>query len=195
MAQGNLEQSRTAYETAQKLYQQIQQAGNVAVAWTSLAHLSLEAGSPVDAESSAHKAWQEFQKEKDSEMEAASLTVLLGSLVAQGKKDEASEVLRKLGGLHSDDVDQQLETTMAEAEYMALEGNFSEALERLQKAQEQARKLNKVNFELAIRLAIYRVRSKAGQLDGLDAELKALTTEASERGFGLIARQSAELHP
>ncbi len=195
MAQGDLEQSRAAYETAEKLYQQIQQAGDVAVAWTSLAHLSLEAGLPADAESSAHKAWQEFHKENDSEMEAASLTVLLESLVAQGKKEEANEVLRKLSDLHTDDVDQQLEITVAEAKYLALEGNFAQAIEKLQSALEQARKLSKVSFELAIRLELYRVRSKAGRVDGLEEDVKALTAEASERGFGLIARQSGELHP
>jgi tetratricopeptide (TPR) repeat protein len=194
MAQGDLEQSRAAYETAQKLYQQIQQAGDLAVAWMSLAHLSLEAGSPGDAESSAKKACQEFQKENDSEMEAASLTVLLESLVAQGKKDEARETLRKLRGLHPDDVDQQLEITVAEAKYLTLEGNFTDAIARLQTALEQARKLSKVNFQLAIKLELYRVRSKAGQVDDLEADVKALTAEASERGFGLIARQSSELH-
>ena len=83
---------------------------------------------------------------------------------------------------------------MAEAKYLTLEGNFTDAIARLQTALEQARKLSKVNFQLAIKLELYRVRSKAGQVDDLEADVKALTAEASERGFGLIARQSSELH-
>ena len=73
---------------------------------------------------------------------------------------------------------------MAEATYLTLEGNFDEALEKLQRAQEQASKLSKVNFELAIRLEIYRVRSKAGRLEGLDADVKALTRKHPGEDLG-----------
>jgi tetratricopeptide (TPR) repeat protein len=195
MAQGNLDQSRVAYETAEQLYQQAQSAGDLAVAWNSIAYLDLQSGSPADAEGLARKARLEFQKEKDSQMEAASLTVLVESLTAQGRKDEAYRTLQELILIHPDDTDQQLHVAVAEAKYLALAGNIEKALETLRIAEGQSQKAGKVNRELEIRLETLRIRWRAGENDGLESGIQALVTEASQRGFGLIAKQSAELHP
>jgi tetratricopeptide (TPR) repeat protein/TolB-like protein len=195
MAQGDLDSSRAAYTAAEALYAKAQQAGDLAVTWVSLAHLSAEAGQLAEAETSAREAWEEFRKEKDVEMQAASLTVLAEALVSQGKKDEAKGALDQLRLLKFKDAEQALETAIAEARYLALVGSYDESLARLQQTLEQSLKAGNVGLELQIRLEICRVRAKAGRGDGQEAEVKALSTEASQRGFGLIARESAELHP
>ena len=128
-------------------------------------------------------------------MQAAALTVLAETLVAQGKKDEAKGVLEQLSLLNFKDAEQALEIAVAEAKYQALVGNYDESLARLQRTLEQTLKAGNVGLELQIRLEICRVRAKAGPGEGQEAEVKALSAEASQRGFGLIARESAELHP
>ena len=126
-------------------------------------------------------------------MQAFALGALLHAQVAQDKRGEADQTWNALAQLHPQDLDAQAIVRIEEARYRALVGAFDVALARAGEAMDSCKQRGRKNCELQARLLRDQIRSKSGQIDGLDTELKALAADASQLGFNLIAEQAGKL--
>jgi tetratricopeptide (TPR) repeat protein len=193
LAQNHLSEAQTAYQAAAQLYEKATQPGNAAAVWMAQAELNVETGRAADGETLARKAWIEFQKEQDTDMQASALSALLHALIAQQKTAEAAQSWSALEKLRPKDPDVQLETEIAEARYRSMSGNFDTALERTEQVRDSCTKRGRVDCELQARLLAGQVRLAAGRRDGLAADLQGLSGEASKLGFNLIAEEATRL--
>jgi hypothetical protein len=156
------------------------------------ANLDVEAGSAETGERLARNASAEFAKEKDVDSQASALSVLLHTLVVEGKRSNADETWHQLQQLHPSDLDSQRDMEISEARYRAMTGEFDQALVRVQQARDYCHQHGRLNCELDARLLSAQIRRQARKTEGLDAELQALAAQASQCGFKRIAEQAAK---
>ena len=192
-AQNRVRDARSAYEASTKIYEEIKQPGDAAAALTSEAELNAQVGSAAEGEALATKAVLEYQTEKDADMEASALCVLLHTQIVQGKRADADKTWMALEKMHPADPDTQRELKIAEARYSAVLGKFDVALARTADVASVCKHAGLVDCELKVRLLTDQINLQAGKPEGLDAELKALTSEASRLGFDLVAEQATKL--
>jgi WD40 repeat protein/TolB-like protein len=193
LAENRLTDAQAAYGASAKIFADLKQPGDTAGVWIAEAEWNTEAGSPREGERLANDALQEFRKESDTDMQAFALSALLHAQIAQDKRSEADQTWNALTQLHPQDLDAQATVRIEEARYRALVGAFDVAQARAGEAMDSCKQRGRKNCELQARLLRDQIRSKSGQIDGLDTELKALAADASQLGFNLIAERAEKL--
>ena len=191
-AAGRPDESQAEYKDAAQGFKSVEEAGNEATVWMAQANLDAEAGSAEAGERLARNASAEFAKEKDVDSQASALSVLLHTLVVEGKRSNADETWHQLEQLHPPDLDSQRDMEISEARYRAMTGEFDQALVRVQQARDYCHQHGRLNCELDARLLSAQIRRQARKTEGLDAELRSLATQASQCGFKRIAEQAAK---
>ncbi len=90
-ATGQVDEAATAYQAAAQGFKSADEPGNEATVWMAQAQLNVETGAAAAGERAARNAATEFAKEKDEDMQASALSVVLHALVAEGKGTAADE--------------------------------------------------------------------------------------------------------
>ena len=156
----------------------------------------IEEGRLTEAETIARRGLDDLQKLKILGGMDDPLDSLARALIAQGKLDEAAQVLEKMRNMkcyqwnHRDHID----VDMLGAWVRALrEGApaIPEALETIERSQREAVHWHLGEPELEARLYLGQLELKAGRTRSGRTHLAALARDARARGFVLIARKAA----
>jgi hypothetical protein len=143
----------------------------------------------------AQQAVSGFRAEKAGYMEASAQAALALSLAAGRKAadarraiDRAALLARKIE-IHA----VRLSTATLLARANAMLGKRAEARRSLEGLLEEATRLGLVALQLDIRLALGELEVQSADAGSGRAKLAALRTEASAKGYGLIARKADRL--
>jgi serine/threonine protein kinase/tetratricopeptide (TPR) repeat protein/TolB-like protein len=193
---GELEQARKLLYQGLAAQQQLGEMGSVADTRLALAELDCDSSRPGEAEQLAQAALKVFQAQNEPNDEILAAAVLSRSLLEQGKIEEAARSLETPRRLSekSSNVTTRLFLDLAYARVLAAT-NHTAAAERaarrvLAVAPED---LFRLRLEASLTLAEIQAqgRNTAEGRKGLQEVYKA----AKEKGFELIARRAAAIHP
>jgi class 3 adenylate cyclase/tetratricopeptide (TPR) repeat protein len=191
LAQDNLERAEKSYREAFDIRQKLGEKGAIASSKASLAKLALERNQAPQAETFARESRKEFQDEKNHDAEIATAEILARALAAQGKLPEAESVIEESAKSPAQDRGIRLSFVITRARVKALRGKTAEAMRDLDAPLADAKKMRLIGYELDVRLAQAEIEMQAGKTDLAHSHLKALESEATQKGFKLIARHAA----
>jgi hypothetical protein len=195
MAGGDLPEARKNLEEALKIRTEIGETSNATGTRLQLAVLSIEEGNAADAEHAAREVRDEYRKEGHPDDEIRADAVLLRSLHAENKSDEAKQEAAntKLLLAKSQNVLNRLTVRIVDAELQAASGKSDEALRDLSVATHDAAKWGFLPDQLEARLNHADIELKSGKTVTARAELAALRKDAADEGFELIAHKATAL--
>ena len=187
---GDLATAKKQYEESLTLRAQTseKQAEAEAVA---LAKVSIEEGHASEAEASVRTSLTQFHQEKQADDELTAYIVLIQSLLAQGKIDEAKQELghAALLSAKSQSFLGRLRFDLASARVSLASGNAQAPRPLISKTLKQAREHGYVGMEFDCRLAIAELERKSGNAAAARVQLSAIERDAHAKGFGLIAQK------
>jgi tetratricopeptide (TPR) repeat protein len=194
--QGNLAASRKSHTEAFALRKEISDQRALAQSDLALAGLSIEAEQFASAESAARERMNQFQKVNASDDEALARAVLARALLAQGKTAEAREVSNAAVSMteKAQDTSVRLTVTIQAARVRAESSDPAElagAKKSLAAAVAEAAKEGLTGLLLEARLALGEIEVKSGDRAAGRAHLAALQTDATAKGYLLIARKAS----
>ena len=148
---GDSDGAKKAYQESLALRERLGEKGTAAETKVALAELACDSGQPAQAEKLATGAAQEFQAEQEADNELQAETVLLRSLLQQGKLDDARRAAAFGNTLYEESKDVTIRLPFA------LESAYAKAaVKDLAEAERLARK---VAVE-ADKLGLVRIRSR-----------------------------------
>jgi DNA-binding winged helix-turn-helix (wHTH) protein/tetratricopeptide (TPR) repeat protein len=195
-AEGALEEARKYEAQALAAFEEIGNKSSAAGAEVAVADVMIEQGEEVAAAAAASQSAQEFSREKMLTDESLAYAVVARALLAQGKLVDARRAVERANSLlgKGPNRDVALAVAITAARVDAASGgpaNTNQAARSLRTALAEARSAGFVNRQLEARLALGEIQVRSGNSSEARASLKALKKDASDRGFGLIARKAA----
>lgn len=185
---GDLRGARTYYDRTLKEHREMGERGGVADDQRALAEVDLEEGNPTSALANATAAASEYEAENRSADRVRALLLAARANTEMGRAAEARSVLTTARKLMSETQDPEV------AIYFDVEqGRFDRDAVALGRAVARARREKLIEAELKARFALAQVELRTGRKDAALARAAALATDASARGYGLIARQAKAL--
>lgn len=151
-------------------------------------------GQPVEAETRVREAREEFRKEKQTDDEMLSDTILARALVAQHKYAEAQKEIEAGKGLvaKSQNRANRLQLDIAAAQLHAAQNRIEEARRNLTAILAEAKHIGLLEYQFEARLELGKIEMKSGKTAAGGAHLGALQEDATGKGFLLIARKAAK---
>jgi tetratricopeptide (TPR) repeat protein len=195
LQEDQLSRARKAFEEALALEYELGSRGGVGETRLLLARLSLEENRPAEAEGQARQAEEQFRLVKDRDNGVRALVVFAQALVAQRKFREARKivkgrVLQAMEDVPSYPYGDRLFVTIAAGRVLAAAGDDAAGSKYLESALADASRLGYLGYQLEARLGLGETRMRSGPAR---SELEAVRSEASAKGFKLIARKAAAL--
>jgi|SRR5579862_2117605 len=191
---GDLVLSRKRYEESLDLRNQAGEKQSAAESRVSLARLAIEEGHASQAEISARSCKEQFQQEQQDDDALSASLVVIDSLLAQGKQDEAQkeiEAALQLGN-KSQNRFLHLQFELVRGRVL-LASSHPEASHMLfQKTGSDAEHHGFVGLKLENDLALAEFANKTNHRTQAQMELRALQKAASSKGFGLMARKAVQ---
>ena len=193
---GNLPEAEQNYREAISIQQAMGEKGSAAISGAGLATISLEKGDAAHAEATVRGAAQEFHSEKDAPDETMARVVLVRSLLAQKKLDEAQKEMNQAVALVTNESQRNLRysTLTTSARLRALlpgDANSAAAIAALQKVALDAEKAGMPGSALEARLAMGEIDVAGGKAARGRTELGEVQKDAEAKGFLLIAQKAA----
>jgi DNA-binding winged helix-turn-helix (wHTH) protein/tetratricopeptide (TPR) repeat protein len=194
---GLLAAARKSYAQALALRTQLGEDLAVAETQLSLAQLSVDEGHPADAEVVARSSQQQFHNDQQTDDELAAALVLIDSLLAQGKYNEAKNeaVLAAPLSSKTQNLFTRLQFNLASARTLLNSAHPESAMAPLQKILQAVRVHGYLGLEFQARLVLAQLEKKLGHLAVAQSQLAALEKSATAKGFGLVARQASAARP
>ena len=192
--EGELDAAATLCDEARSVGRSIRSDLQEARALVTLASLALEKGRIADAETLAREAVERHLKSQNPDSQAGAYDILAQAYLASGKMVEARAAVER-----SQAVSRTAVRTSLAIATTAARGHESrsraEAIQQLQAIVAEATKREYVRlaFEARFHLAHMEIRSGARAVGR--ERLATLTTEAGQRGFGLLARKARASKP
>jgi eukaryotic-like serine/threonine-protein kinase len=183
-------EAKASAEEAQSINDSLQDAEAIAESRLVLAEVLLEAGDHKKAESLARQA----ATSKDVEARLKGSTVAARALIAQGNRVEARAMMREsLSAAADASLRTGLQVQIASAAIEAADGKETIALRHLTKVSDTSRKNGLHFFMLRARLEELSIKRNLPwrQSGGVEADLRALATEAASSGYELIASRAS----
>ena len=118
--------------------------------------------------------------------------MLVRSLIAQGKYDQAAKEIVLAEKLGARDLPTTLSLSIAGARLLGKTGKTAEAERELQKVQGRSSDKGLLVLEWQARLALAEVQAVSGQLSSARSNLELVKRQAISTGFRLIARKAAD---
>lgn len=198
-AEGDLNAAQQTQQQALSLREQIGEKHNAASSRLSLAILALEDHRPADAEKLASETLQQFHQEKSPADEAIANEVFARSLLAENKLDEAQAAIGRANaaaqGATNIPLSFDLALTSARIKVAAKKSPNAAAIASAERNLETslalARRCGYLEYEYKLELALGEIEIHSGESQQGRARLDALSKKAGEKGFKLIARDSA----
>jgi len=189
---GDLTLARKRYEEALSLRTQAGEKQTAAESRVSLAKLALEEGHASQAETSARSCKEQFQNEQQHDDALSASLIVIDSLLAQGKQNEAQKEMETTQQLGNTTQNQflHLEFELTSARVLLASNNPETSSKPLQRVAGDAHRYGFVGLELADKLALAQLADKTKRGSQALIDLRALQKSATSRGFGLIARKA-----
>lgn len=193
---GDLEGARELLEEAMKLAQASDDKSQTAWVDVNMGTLSIEEGHADAAEPLAKDALKNFEPEKAFDGEGAAWGVLARAALEQNKVREASEAVAaaETAAKKSHDEMNILAIGILSARARAASGSVAEAKASLQKILAQSAKMQCVQCEFDVQLALGEIAMKPRATATGKALLASLQKEATAKGFLLVAHKAAVLN-
>jgi DNA-binding winged helix-turn-helix (wHTH) protein/tetratricopeptide (TPR) repeat protein len=189
---GDLAAARKAYEQSLRIRDEIGEKQTATESRTYLAALSIEEGHPAAAEKSARECLTAFRSGQQDDDELTAATVLVESLLAQGKFVEAQAFVEAESTLAAKSQNYIVAPKFAivGARVLAASGKVAEARSRLQSILREAIRNGFVEYQFETRLALGRIDIMSGNPGLGIAHLKSVEANAKTRGYELLARKA-----
>lgn len=193
-AQDDLAAARDSYNQALTMRTQMGEKGNVAETQMALASLEIETGQANEAGDTLRQAREEFRKEGLGDDEIIADILLARISLARGSPADAEKEISALHDLlaKSQDFSVRLRARVVQAQVEAAAGKRDDAVRVLQDTIANAKKSGYLGYQLEAQLALGEVEMETGRKSAADSLLVQVRREASQNGFRLIARQSAQ---
>lgn len=194
LAAGDLAAATRAFEDCAAIRSKLGEQGFLPENELARAALGIALDRPAEAEALAREKFAEYRREARRDDELVASAVLARALLAQGKREEAREVLAATRGQAeaTESPRARLCAAMVAARLRAAEESYGAARRALDAVVREATDLGLLALQLEARLALGEVELAAGERTAGRARLEALAEEARARGFGLIARQAEQ---
>jgi eukaryotic-like serine/threonine-protein kinase len=185
--------ARKAYQESLALRERLGEKGTAAETQVALAELACDSGQPAQGEKLAAGAVQEFQVEQEADNELMAETVLLRSLLQQGRLDDARKAAALGNALYEKSKDVTIRLPFAvESAYTKAAMHDLVGAERLAREVDvEADKFGLVRIQLEASLAIGEFQQKGPNKAQGRVRLLKLANEARPKGFELIARKAS----
>jgi eukaryotic-like serine/threonine-protein kinase len=193
--QGKIARAHKVQEESLAIRTQLGERGNVARSEIDLAFLEIEEGRPVEAETLARKAMDEYRTERASDGEARARAVLAQSLLAQHQPQEAQEAIDRAVYLAAKSQDRAVRFSVGIifARVCAALGKPEAARAKLRAVLGEAKRHGFVGHLLHARLALGEIDMRSGNSTVGRVRIAALEEDAAAKRFLLIARNAANL--
>jgi tetratricopeptide (TPR) repeat protein len=194
--EGRLSAARKNYDQALAIRKEMGEPRTMAEAQLALAHVAIEEKQFAQAESGARECGEQFQKLNAVDNEALAYSILARALSAQGKTADAQVAVDKASQLteKGGDTNVRLRVAIESALIQTKSGaatDISRAKNTLRAALGDATKEGLTGLQLEARLALGQIESKSGVRTAGRTQLAAVQTDATAKGFLLIARKAA----
>jgi len=151
--------------------------------------LAIEANRAAEAEPLARAAAEEFKAEKSPAQELAARDVVVQSLLAQNKVNDAAAEVARAAELKVSDIPTQLSFEITRGRVAA--HSAEDGVSRVLAAERRARQFGMLPDELQARLAIAEIQAAKGGL--ALASIESLRGDALRLDYRLIARKAEAL--
>lgn len=193
LREGDLTAAHNAYEQSLKIRDEIGEKQTATESRTYLAALAIDEGHPAAAENSARECLTAFRNEQQDDDQLTAATVLVESLLAQGKLAEAQAAVDAESSLAVKNQNYTVGPKFAivAARAIAASGKVAEARSRLEAILREATKKGFVEYQFETRLALGRIDLASGHPGPGIARLKSVETDAKAKGYLLLAGKAA----
>ncbi|MGH9503479.1 MAG: protein kinase domain-containing protein [Terriglobales bacterium] len=190
---GDSDGAKKAFQESLALRERLGEKGTAAETQVALAELACDSSQPAQAEKLAAGAVHEFQVEHEADNELMAETVLLRSLLQQGRLDDARKAAALGNALHekSKDVTIRLPFALESAYAKAAVEDLAGAERLAREVTDEANQLGLVRVQLEASLAIAEIQQKGRNPAQGRVHLAKLANDARAKGFELIARQAS----
>lgn len=194
MARDELEEAKRIHQQALATRDKIGEKTTAEESRVSLAKLSLIQGHP-EVESTLQEVLRQAVAQKEPEIETFARITLATALLKLGRPDEAAQEIRPAEAMAktSEARLHRIDIFMSAAQVHAALGERVTAERMLASAISESHQLGCISCQLESRLAQaqLKLRYKARNASSM---ISRLTKDASQLGFGLVARQAASLN-
>jgi DNA-binding winged helix-turn-helix (wHTH) protein/tetratricopeptide (TPR) repeat protein len=191
---GDLHLSRKLYEESLELRNQAGEKQTAAETRVSLAKLAIEEGHSPDAESSARMSQQQFHRDKEADDELNASTILITTLLVQGKQAEAEKEIEGARRLSqkSQNLFLRLQFDLISGRVVLESGHPGAAGPMFQEVNRDAKRYGFVGLEFASELGLAQFANKTKSATEAQRQLLVLRQAAASKGFGLIVRKTLQ---
>jgi tetratricopeptide repeat protein len=191
----NFSEGRKKAEASAAIRQELGEQINVAASQAQLAYLDMLEGNSARAESLAHVAAAEFDKNKVAEGGASAYALLTLILLQENKLAEAQTSAARAATLsqQSGNRPPRFEAELANARVLAATGNSAAARKKLDGVLAGTRRYGYLGYEFETRLALGEIEMKSARTSFAHEWLATLQKEALAKGFVRIADTAAKI--
>jgi serine/threonine protein kinase/tetratricopeptide (TPR) repeat protein/TolB-like protein len=194
LARGDVAEAREQHERALALRRETNEARTVAESEAALAALDLEEGRPADAERRARAVLREVGSSAAGPLPVLLQLLMARASIARGDVAGAGQLVgaARRAAAKTERLDVRTALAMTEAELQAASGHPSGARTVLAALRAQLAKSRMPLADLDARLLLLRLTA-GDQPSNVEADARALETDARARGAGLIVRRAQAL--
>jgi tetratricopeptide (TPR) repeat protein len=192
---GELQPARREQEAALALRRRLADPAAIARSQLALAALDLEEGWPGEAAALVQEVLKGLRERRDQTGEVIARTLLARAQLAQGEVVPARrsvDTATSLAGDHPPP-EARLSLALVDSQVAAAEGNRLRAEWLLDELQKEVLANRQIGPQLEVRLALGRLQLEGGDRDQGQALLRAVSVDATARGYGLLATRAATL--
>lgn len=190
LAQGNLIEAEQKYQESLTICTKAKLNDCVASVRLSLGSLALENNKGVRAKELALDALREFESEGDVDHQAAAHDLIAQVLMSEGKLSEAETEIARASALSAQDQSIVLSVDVSSARLLALQEKFGDATAKLQRADDRAKSMRVIGWQLQIKLRNAELQLLTGKTEEGRESLELLAKDASEKGYELISQKA-----
>jgi tetratricopeptide (TPR) repeat protein/class 3 adenylate cyclase/TolB-like protein len=192
-ARGDLGGAEKNYKDALEMRSKLGEKSGIASSRVSIAKVALEAEKPGEAATLAKQAAEEFASEKDPDNETLAHDIVAQALIKQGKFSDAQAEIQQAQKLPSGDRTIRLSLEVTSARVMTKSGDFAGSAKKANDALAEANAIKAVPILFQARLAKGELQLASHRPEQARATLRSLQSDASKRGFQLLARKADKL--
>ena len=190
---GHLPEARKNYEQALTLRKELGEKDSIAQTQVALSEVLLEEDHASEGEATVRRARDHLRSVGMKDDETSATVVLVRTQLAQNKVGDATQELAQMGVVASkrQNLAVKLDFEIANAQARIVDGKLAAARRSLVSVLAQGSKAGLTSQQFEARLALGELERKAGNLQDSRAQLERLRTEATNKGFLLIAKKAS----
>jgi eukaryotic-like serine/threonine-protein kinase len=185
---GELAQGEAKFRQALRERQEMGEQATVAESELALADVLLDQDRLAEAEPLARRALATFEKDQRADGAAQAKSLLCRAAMARGDLAAAQRLLREADALAPD----AFVVSLTEARLATASGKPLVAIRLLTSLLDESKRTGSLPQQLETRLALAHAQHAAGNTAEASTQLETLHWDATQKGFGLIAKRAQE---